>query len=216
MEVIDVNNPFYYGRLTDENDPKALEHLANLIKVYDALENGLLHVRFTSGDRAGSIAKLAHDSRYNTSDKPRIKRRYHSYRRDAVEYDFENDRFYTVCTWDGRRNSVQATFPNPEAELLIGYDGPTVWAKFDAKAAKEAVLKNPNQRDIDGNVLAVGDKVMYINARYGSGMVLTRGVVEEFKASVDSKSTSITTIIRNSKTGETSSMSYPQNMVSKL
>jgi uncharacterized Zn ribbon protein len=102
-----------------------------------------------------------------------------------------------------------------ETEFLIDYGGPTVWKKFDAKAAKNEILKNPDQRDINDNVLSVGDRVLYINARYGSRMTLDEGTVLEFLASVDSKGHSITTVIE-SKTGEQSSLSYPESMVYRL
>lgn len=124
---------------------------------------------------------------------------------------------YCIATWDGRRNKVKVTVPNhyEPAEILLDYDGPTIWEKFDAKAAKEELLKNPDQKDIKGNVLSVGDRVLYINARYGSRMTLDEGKIVEFAASVNSKAHAFSTIIE-SDTGEQSTLQYPESMVYKL
>ncbi len=213
MEVISLD-PYRNSHFSKEDDPEALEYLDSLIKVYEALENGTLYCRYIDGDRKGSIARLIRDPQYRVDEKPTIGYGYRGYR-DGPQFTIRNNRFHVISTWDGRKNKVKESLPHREAELLIGYEGPTVWEKFDAKAAKEEILKNPNQKDIDGNVLAIGDKVMYVNARYGSGMVLTRGVITEFLASVNSQGFSITTVIE-SKDGEISNLSYPENMVSKL
>jgi hypothetical protein len=90
-----------------------------------------------------------------------------------------------------------------------------VWEKFDAKAAKDEILKNPDQKDINGRVLSIGDRVLYINARYGSRMTLDEGSVTEFLVSANSKGHAISVVIE-SKAGEESNLQYPESMVYKL
>jgi hypothetical protein len=87
---------------------------------------------------------------------------------------------------------------------------------FDAKAAKAEILKNPDQKDINGKVLGVGDRVLYINARYGSRMILDQGTVKEFLAAANSKGHSIATVITSEDGGEESSLQYPESMVYRM
>ncbi len=215
MEVLryDQYLPFING-FKDDKNPDVLIYLEGLKRAYAALHAGTLYARFISGDRTGSVVKLTHNPAYRHQEEPGIRYSPVSFR-DGPWYRFENEYFFCVCSWDDRRNTVKVNFPNRVIELLLNYDGPTVWAKFDAKSAKEKVLQNPDQKDIDGNVLSIGDKVMYINARYGSRMGLERGTVKEFKVVVNSHTTSISTIIEN-VTGELSTLSYPEDMVCKL
>lgn len=222
MEVVKLERPFY--EFKDIDDPQALEHLALVTKVFNALHDGTLYCRYIDGDRKGSIAKVSPQDERTVVDRygreidtaPKIERHRGRYHNDSPYYTFENDYFSVFCTWDGRRNKIKEFFHDSiTVEFLLDYDGPTVWQKFDSKAAKEEVLKNPDQRDIDGNVLKIDDRVLYINARYGSAMVLERGTIKEFKAVVDSKSTTITTIIESDK-GEQSSLKHPSTMVCKL
>lgn len=198
-----------------EDDPQALKFLEDHETVRQAFLNGTLYARFIDGDRKGSIAAIIPDNRYSNVEPKRaeLRRRdnwsHHSY------YTIEHSYLFGLCKWTGRSNKPQITLPHPDVELLIDYDGPTIWSKFDAKAAKEEILKTPNQRDIDGNILAIGDRVLFINVRYGSRQTLDRGTVKEFKASVDSKGHSITTVIENDA-GAMSELSYTKDMVLKI
>jgi uncharacterized Zn ribbon protein len=133
----------------------------------------------------------------------------------AITHEIGHDYFGCIAKWDGRQNKPKLHLPDRETEFLLDYIGPTIWEKFDAKAAKNEILKNPDQKDINGNVLAVGDRVLYINARYGERMTLNEGTVTEFLASVNSKAHAITTVIEN-KDGESSSLLYPESMVYKI
>lgn len=216
MEVLNLKNPYLNG-FADENDPVALSYLEQLKSVKEALTSGRLYCRYVDGDRKGSVAKLIPDPAYShIADRvPDIRYSASSWNKGPW-YRFENDMFFMIATWKGRKNRVKETWSYySQFEFLIGDNIETVWEKFDAKAAKEQILKNPDQKDIDGNVLTVGDKVMFINARYGSRMVLERGTIKEFKAVVDSKKTVITTIIENSE-GALSTLSYPEDMVCKI
>jgi uncharacterized Zn ribbon protein len=170
---------------------------------------GTAYARFIDGDRKGSICRLVLDN--GIGERPSIERSWRSWDRD-ITHEIKGTHIGCRAEWDGRRNKTRFSIPHYEAEVLLDYEGPTVWEKFDAKTAKEELLKNPNQKDINGNVLAIGDKVLYINARYGSRMVLEEGSIAEFAASVNSKGHTIATIIE-SQNGEMSSLSYPEDMV---
>jgi uncharacterized Zn ribbon protein len=211
MKVLRLNMPneILNGFATGD-DPVALKYLTDLTAVYESLNAGTLYCRFFDGDRKGSIARLSVEPGVR-NEAPVIGHRYGGAWQGKA-FAIHNHHFYTVCSWTGRKNKVKVSFPNHEAELLLNYEGPTVWEKFDAKAAKEEALKNPDQRDIDGNVLNVGDRVLYINARYGARMVLTHGTIKEFKAVADSKGVTITTIVED-EDGELSAMLYPESMI---
>lgn len=202
MKIVKIESPFIYG-ISDSEMADAEKHLEKVHMVGKAIEDGKVHVRFHDGDRKGSIARLQPDGEI---DYPEI------VRGRSNTHNFSRHHFFTIATWDGRRNKVKLAIPDREVEILLDYEGPTIWEKFDAKAAKEEILKTPNQRDINGKMLSVGDTVLYINARYGSRMVLEEGTITEFAASVNSKDHTIATIIK-SKTGEISSLQYPESMV---
>lgn len=216
MEVINIKNPYLNG-FADEKDPQALAYLNQLKVLKKAIREGRLYCRYTDGDRKGSVAKLIPDPAYS-----HIEDREPSIRYSPVSwnkgpwYRLENDMFFMLATWKGRKNKVKESWSYySQFEFIVGDGVETIWEKFDAKSAKEEVLKNPDQKDIDGNILAVGDNVMFINARYGSRMVLERGKVKEFKVVVDSKKTSISTVIENND-GSLSTLSYPEDMVCKI
>lgn len=216
MEVLTMKNPYLNG-FADEKDPQALLYLDQLKAVKEALREGKLYCRYTDGDRKGSVAKLIPDPAYShVKDREPGIRYSSSAWQKGPWYRFENDMFFMIATWNGRKNKVKETWSYySEFEFIIGDTVETIWAKFDAKAAKEEVLKNPEQKDIDGNLLNVGDAVMFINARYGSRMVLERGRIKEFKVVVDSKKTSISTVIENGD-GALSTLSYPEDMICKI
>lgn len=216
MQTISLYNPFLSGFDPDKEQEKADAILAEYIKVYEAIGEGRVCIRYLDGDRKGSIARVHFSEKYKRHDKPAIVHRYAQWRAKNTK-EFKNYYFRCTATWDGRRNKVQVIFPNHyvDAEILIDYEGPTVWNLFDAKAAKNEILKNLDQKDIDGNILSVGDKVLYINARYGSRMTLDRGTIDEFKVVANSSKHTITTIIK-SVSGEISSLHHPENMVYRL
>ena len=204
----------------DPEYPEAVEYVAARNELYDRMVNGTLYVKFIAGDRKGSIARMVRDTRYDKDGdeyvQPRAsikaRRRYWN---DPDEYEIDWGWFNGVCKWDKRKNSCQLTMPDADAIFLPNYNGPTIYEMFDRKAAKAELLKNPDQTDIDGNVLAIGDKVLYINARYYAGMELCHGTIQEFKVTADSKGHSFTTVVKNDEADEVSSISYPWQMIYK-
>ena len=200
----------------DPADPEAVAYIAARNELYDRMMNGTLFVKFISGDRKGSIARMKPDPRYADHPQPRASiKDAHRYWNDPQRYQVDWAWFSGICKWDKRKNSCQLTMPDADAVFLPNYDGPTIYEMFDRKAAKTELLKNPDQTDIDGNVLAIGDKVLYINARYYAGMELCHGTIQEFKVTADSKGHSFTTVVKNDEADEVSSISYPWQMIYK-
>lgn len=215
MKEIDVGRTFsnkVSNGFEDPNDPEMLDYLSKVKEIYDALIAGRLYIKYVEGEREGSIAKVEPNPKFHAPSEPSIESSW-NYRGGC--WRFKNDRFYTIATWKGRRNKVQANLPDREIVFLIGDDIETVWCRVDLSELKAEIQKNPEQVDIDGNNLAVGDKVFYINARYGSRMTLARGTVKEFKVVVNLNKTEVTTVIE-SDDGELSSISYPESMTCKI
>jgi hypothetical protein len=210
-----LKRPFYNG-FADKDDPAVLLYLEQHNALNEKFAAGKLFVKFIDGDRKGSIARVKPNVKTfgdKVVQKATIERRYNSWNNNEPYY-VEHDRFYGILSWDGRKNSVQMNFPDKDAVFLPNYEGPTVWELFDHKAAKEEALKKPDQLDIDGKTLAVGDEVLYINARYGYGMELSHGKIKQFKATVDSRKTEMWTIVENAE-GIESKISNSSNMIFK-
>lgn len=198
-----------------EDDPDAMAYVAARNALFDQAVNGTLYVKFINGDRKGSIARVQMDPSYTHVFRAEISpvRRYYSNSKQT--YEVTNAWFYGIAKWDKRRNSCQLTLPHDDVIFLPNYKGPTVYEMFDKKAAKEALLKSPDQRDIDGKVLAIGDKVLYINARYGSGFALCHGTIKEFKVVAASAGHAFFTIVTLDDDDEESSISFPSQMIWK-
>lgn len=202
----------YYDTFYDPHALKAIEQQHVLI---DKLIDGKLFVMFVSGDRKGSIARVELEPGISYQSQPHAAVEQTRYSWDNIKYEIKPGWLYLVAKWDKRRNSCKFTAPNPEIVFLPNYEGPTVYQMFDKKAAKEALLKSPDERDIDGKTLVIGDEVLYINARYGSGFRLTHGTIMEFKAVVDSNGHVISTIVAEKETGLISTITYSSDMIWK-
>lgn len=194
-----------------ENDPVALDFVKVRNALVDRLQNSTLYVKFIKGDRAGSIAKVQCDSP-GMNEKSSIERRLSWSSREDL-WEVKNPYFSLRAKWDKRKNNCHLLLPNDEVVFLPNYNGPTVYEMFDKKAAKEEALKNPNQHDIDGKLLSIGDEVLYINARYGSRFELCHGTIQEFKVTSDSRSNRVTTVVKNADADEVSSITDPTTMI---
>lgn len=206
----------YVNGFADENDPDVAIYIQQQHTLIDKLLAGTLYIKFIDGDRKGAIAKVSPNTKTygdNAARKASIGHSYSSWNRDKP-WRVNNDRFYTIATWTGRSNKVQVNLPSKDIVFLPNYTGPTVWALFDRKAAKEEALKAPDQYDIDGKLLDIGDEVLYINARYGSGMELEHGKIKEFKVSIDSRKKEFFTVVENAE-GVLSTISRSENMIFK-
>lgn len=212
-----LKNPSW--EFEDKNDSKVKEYVSRMKAMQQKAKDGNLYVKFVDGNRKGAIARVVQSKKY-AQELPsvRIEERYErgwGRGNEKVTYRVRDDHFYVVATWDKRQNKPEITLPSSEVVFLPNYSGPTVWALFDSKAAKAEVLKNPKQKDIDGKLLKIGDKVLYVNVRYGSGMELNHGKVKEFKASVDSKNTQIWTVVERDKDKEISTIKCSHEMIYK-
>jgi hypothetical protein len=215
-DTFDLQTPsqHYFDSETDA-DAVAFCNARNAL--LDQAINGTLYIKFVDGDRKGSIAKLVIDVEehpYNER-KAEVERCRSSWSNEKVQYQIDNTYFFGTAKWDKRKNSCKVSFPSKEIVFLPNYEGPTVYEMFDKKAAKEELLKNPDQHDIDGKLLAVGDKVLYINARYGSGFGMCHGTIKEFKVVADSSGHSFTTVVQMDGEDQLSSISNPSEMIYK-
>lgn len=195
-----------------EDDPAAVAYCLARNELYRRAQVGAVYIKFIDGDRKGSIARLTIDPKYNQK-LAEIRRRPTYYSSDKTAYEIDWYFFSGIAKFDKPKRSCQVSLPEASVIFLPNYTGPTVYQLFDRKAAKQKLLVDPDQRDIDGEILAIGDKVLYINTRYGSGSELCHGTIKEFKVTADSKGHSYTTIVQNDEADEESSMSYPFQMI---
>ena len=84
-------------------------------------------------------------------------------------------------SWKGKRNNPKFTLMDSTCEVLLDYEGEEVLKRFNLKEEGKKLLTQ-DFYDIDDEKLSVGDEVLYLNIRYGSGGTLCHGVVKSFKA----------------------------------
>lgn len=206
---------------TDKKDPKVVEYVSAVREMQKKAAAGELYIKFIDGNRKGSIARVVPNKRVYGADAIRPVKIEESWGWIEAQadrgagYRIKDDRFHVIANWDKRNNKAQFDLPSEDIIFLPNYSGPTVWELFDSKAAKENVLKNPMQKDIDGKLLKVGDKVLYVNARYGSGMSLNHGTIKEFKVVVNSKHTEISTVVARDTDKLLSTISDSSQMIYK-
>lgn len=208
-----LKNPYING-FENEDDPLAISYIKERNEIARRILEGTMYVKFISGDREGSIAKIFPDPTYGKLKEATIGGAYRSWDHN-IRYAFYDTGIWVICKWDKRSNKPKLSIPDRDIVLLPNYDGPTIWNLFDKNSAKKEILKSPDQYDIDGNLLNIGDKVLYINARYGSGMELQHGKIIEFKVVVDSRKTEIKTVVKSDVNGIISTINYPETMIYK-
>lgn len=197
MKEIKLINPYPHGSEGDEPEKDGIDFLNNFEEMEKLRKAGKpIYIKINSGDRKGSIAKFVTNVEIKTSCYLDSYKKYWEYRVGTSGH----------LVWDGRKNKIQYYLTdgwNHKADsFLKNYEGPTIFKLFNKKKAKEELLKNVNVEDIDGNKLQIGDEVIFINIRYGSGADLTRGKIIRFDAKVDSQSHTIFTIVKDIKTNE--------------
>lgn len=214
VKKISLENPFPGG--TPVREPSGEEFIEALREMQAKHDRGeLVYVEILDGDRKGSIARYRpKETTAEVYEGPVF----------LVGIGRQNGWHYKgygsgTLHWDGRRNTPTVrpgTYYADKMAYLPDYTGPTVWEKFDAKAAKEAILADPQVEDMDGRLLSVGDEVVYINIRYGSGTRLDRGTVVRFDVSVSSKHEQVWTVVRKKDSDEESRISCAPDMIVKL
>lgn len=174
-----------------KNDPKYPEIQAKCQKFIDDF-NAIkwradcgkpIYVKVLSGDWKGSIAKL-NPTRWTTPKYIKLI--------DREEFRGEiGGNLY----WDGRRNSVKFSTFNNTVVWLENYNGPTVYCKIDRKAANAKLISRFVIKDRNGNILNIGDNVIYADIRYGEGTSLEFGKISEFIV----KSSVVYVVVKNNE-----------------
>lgn len=177
-DIKEINN-FGIGssqyRGTEEDLLKDEGFLA-MKETYDhLLEHKWCHVRILEGDYEGSVAKFTLDEGCSLSE---------LYRRIFTREEIYNVvySFSGKLSWKGKRNNPKFLLTNRSCQVILnGNHTVELFNRFDLKKEKEKLLQNKIY-DIDSNELSVGDNVLYLNMRYGSGGSLCHGKVKDFKA----------------------------------
>lgn len=217
MEIVSLKNPYPNG--VPEKDHDLLQPFIDVLnEIIDKVNAGeRVYLEITSGERKGSIAYIKEfDSDYDQKE-PVIS--YSRYFRDHTAR-ISSPSLMVILGWDKRRNKIKWS-TSRSTNYLRGYKGETVWEKFDKKKAEAKLLEENDIVDREGNVLKEGDRVVYINARYGSGGSLDRGTIEQIKFNVqkyeynDAESQTVHVIIRNDN-GQKSDIKRPELSILKL
>ena len=127
--------------------------------------------------------------------------------------------FHAVLAWDKRPNKLKC-YIGHDMVYFPDYEGPTLWEKFDKKGAEKKAMEAVVVLDREGNVLEVGDPVIYINSRYGSGSRLDRGIVSDIKVKVRVQRrgdyTELNVIVQNADGAEKSKIRNPEYYILKV
>lgn len=147
-----------------------------------------IYVGFTTGERKGSIAYIKEVSTNEDNMIPTIhsNTRY-SARAWGPAWRHGHVGWTVRLAWEGRRNQINGSLAYDRLVWFHDYEGPTVWKKFDKKAAEKAATEAAVIKDRDGEVLKEGDRVLYINARYGSAAQLDRGTIKSMRVKVQKR-----------------------------
>ena len=187
------------------------EGFKNLKLIFEHLkEHKFCHLRIIGGDYDGSIAKF-------TVDTPSGHKSYHE---DELYYPVYNgSKWFNVkycwngkLSWKGKRNNPKFMLMNSTCEVLLDYEGEEILKRFDLKKEGKKLLEQ-DIFDIDGQKLSVGDKVLYMNIRYGNGAELCHGSVKNFKA--HARDGYVSVIILHESGKEESECRQPTNQIWK-
>lgn len=156
------------------------EGFQNLKLIYEHLKiHKFCHVRVTGGDYDSSVAKFTIDEEIEGL----------GHKTDELYYPVHNrTKWFNVkycwhgrLSWKGKRNNPKFTLMDSTCEVLLDYEGEEILKRFNLKEEGRKLLSQ-DSHDINGEKLSVGDEVLYLNIRYGSGGTLCHGVVKSFKA----------------------------------
>ena len=168
VERIILKAPPSYSRNSEDT-----EVIDAMLKIYVEMEQLFekgepIYLEWLTGPRCGSISRLvSHKSYKQTFANARLSTRMFP--------------IYGSAKWDDKSHKPDCTvYFRGDFAWLKGYDGPTVWKKIDLTDEYKELKDNPNQRDIHGNTIAVGDKVYFCNMAYGQGSTLMVGKIADF------------------------------------
>ncbi|AUR86347.1 hypothetical protein NVP1084O_140 [Vibrio phage 1.084.O._10N.261.49.F5] len=186
------------------------EGFHNLKLIFEHLnEHKFCHVRVKGGDYDGSIAKFTLD---DTPSGYKEEELY--YRVNGRSCGWFNVKYYWdgKLSWKGKRNNPKFTLMSSKCDVLLNYEGDEVLKRFDLKKEGNKLLEQ-DVFDIDSQKLSIGDEVLYLNLRYGSGGMLCRGTVKAFKA--HARDGFVSVIILNNDGKEESECRQPYNQIWK-
>ncbi len=182
-----------------------LDHWRQLVNQV-ALHKGF-YVSVFRGDYAGSIAKYI-PQRSLSADDVVIKRGHGStywYLTGVSAYSKGK------LKYKGQKYTPRVDLY--ECRILLDYVGEEVYCKKDYQSISDSLLSE-DVLDTQGNALKVGDKVLYLNLRYGCGGKLCTGTILKFKAKP--KSGSVSVIIQQEGSEQESQCNYPSMQIYKL
>lgn len=213
--AVRLNNPFPNGA------PEA-NCYDEIIAVYKEIKAKLdagerVYVGYTTGERAGSIAYIKEVETAPDRIIPQPRHRTGWHWDKNIEWDCYVG-FPAVLGWEKRRNKVKCSIGR-DMVYFPNYTGPTIWEKFDKKAAEKAAAEEVIVKDRDGNVLAIGDRVLYINARYGGAAQLDRGTISDIKVKINkyrNQTYSQLNVLIDNDIGEQSKITGPDLSVLKI
>lgn len=181
-----------------------------------------IYIRFRTGDYAGSVARFVPEEGTDRFGNPYFRLGCTATRdrsRGSKEgYRYEVD-VHGTARWTGRSNKPQVNLASyyDDVVWLRGYEGPTSFVMVDKKAVKAAAVEKKIFLDFEANELKVGDRVLYVNIRYGQGTQLDVGKVVRFEAELRSRGRSETfVVVSREGDGVESKVSSPERMVMKF
>lgn len=194
--------PRLYNMSREEYE-EGCDDLDTINRIHKSLvDNGMCYVKVLSGDYEGSVAMFT----------PERLDQWKHHRCYNGRYNI-SAAWYGRLSWVGKRNNPQFTLTASSATVLEGYEGNTELKRFDLKKAAKALLDDHKTSDINGNLLYVGDSVVYLNLRYGEGGRLCEGAVKEFKA--HARQGYVSTIIQKDGCDELSECRHPSDQIFK-
>ena len=186
--------------------------------IHDKLEAGeRVYIGYPEGERAGSIGFIKELECDMDQIIPTVRNSsYYSTRPDGTWICHAG--FHAKIGWDKRRNVVKCYIGHGKV-YFPNFKGPTVWEKFDKKAAEKEATDARIVIDRDGKVINVGDRVLYINARYGGAAQLDRGIITDIKVKVKkirSQTYADLNVYIDNDDGDKSKITGPDKTVLKL
>ncbi|QQG33938.1 hypothetical protein ZPAH1_orf00176 [Aeromonas phage ZPAH1] len=168
----------YGSFLGKESSLLESEEYINMVRVVEHIkQHGYCYIYVTSGDYTGSVAKFIPADGEFDNHKTLYWRTY------SRETSY-NSKYYVNgrLKWVGKKNNPKFTLMSKSCYVIIPDEGEKieeVLVRYDPKKERESM--ELSAKDIDGRSIEIGDLVLYINTRYGSGSELCHGRVKAFK-----------------------------------
>jgi len=210
IPYISLSNPYPNG--VPVSTKSLLEPYVQLIEDIriKIIKGQRVYFGIMNGEHKGAVAYVSSLNTYYTRQPVRV----HC---DQVAYVVNGDIDCTLA-WDDREDTVQWSTHEDTVYFPL-YTGPTVWAEFNEQVAIDQALKDNPPLDRDRNVLAVGDRVVYVDVQNESIVSINKGMVVEVYANVfllNGKSVATTHVIVQSDSGQQSDIRESELRILKL